>query len=48
MAQSFTTDGIQARMADGMVRTISPNVSARTWNLLVQPNDGLEVPDDWN
>jgi hypothetical protein len=48
LGQSFTMEGIHVAMADTSVRTISPFVSPRTWNLLVQPNDGLEVPDDWH
>jgi len=48
IGQSFTTSGMDASMGDGSVRPISPRVTARTWNLLVQPNDGLEVPDDWH
>ena len=47
MGQSFTKKGIQIGMFDGSARTVSPNVSAETWNRAVQPNDGLELGKDW-
>jgi hypothetical protein len=48
LGQSFTADGLEVGMSDASTRSISPRVSARTWNLLVQPNDGPKAPDDWN
>jgi hypothetical protein len=47
MAQSPWKEGINAAMADGSVRFISATVSPRTWNQLVQPNDGMAVGPDW-
>jgi hypothetical protein len=48
MAQSFTKIGLLVGMADGHARMVNPDLSPRTWNLLVQPNDGMELGDDWN
>jgi len=48
MAQSFDRRGLAVAMADASVRTVSPNVSAETWNRAVQPNDGLALGDDWD
>jgi hypothetical protein len=48
MAQSMSQDGLSVGMADGSVRVVRPDLSPRTWNLLVQPNDGMELGDDWN
>jgi hypothetical protein len=39
MGQSFGSAGITVAMADGSVHTVSRNVSAKTWNEAVQPND---------
>jgi hypothetical protein len=47
MAQTPVQEGIDVAMADGSVRFISAAVSPRTWNQLVQPNDGMKVEDDW-
>jgi hypothetical protein len=47
MAQSMSQIGLSVGMGDGSVRMISPNLSPRTWNLAVQPNDGLQLGDDW-
>jgi hypothetical protein len=47
MAQSMSDHGISVALGDGSVRFINPNISPRTWNQLLQPNDGLEIRDDW-
>jgi type II secretory pathway pseudopilin PulG len=47
IAQSFTTKSLQVGMFDGSARTVSPNVSAETWNRAVQPNDELPLGNDW-
>jgi len=48
MAQSFKRAGIRISLFDGSVRLIKPTLSVGTWNLLVQPNDKMELGDDWN
>jgi hypothetical protein len=47
MAQSMSVSGLSVGMGDGSVRLINLNLSPRTWNLAVQPNDGMELGDDW-
>jgi len=47
MAQSRNEYGLSVAMADGSIRLINRAVSPRTWNQLVQPNDGMKVEDDW-
>ena len=47
MGQSFTKKGLLVSMFDGSARTVSPNVSAETWNSAVQPNDGNPLGKDW-
>lgn len=37
---------IQASLCDGTVRTFTPNLSATTWSLLCDPNDGMTLPAD--
>jgi hypothetical protein len=46
-AQSFGTYGIQVALADASVRTVSPNISIRTWSGVVIPNDGFALGSDW-
>jgi prepilin-type N-terminal cleavage/methylation domain-containing protein len=48
MAQSFTKKALLIGLADGVVRTVSPKVSAETWNRAVQPNDGMALGKDWD
>jgi hypothetical protein len=48
MGQSFQTAGIWVSFFDGSLRFVKPTLSARTWNLLVQPNDNMKLGDDWN
>jgi hypothetical protein len=47
MAQSMMASGLQVGFGDGSVWMINLDISPRTWNMLVQPNDGLEPGDDW-
>jgi hypothetical protein len=46
-AQSFSREGQFVGMADASVRVVSPNVDPRTWNLLLQPNDGMKLVGGW-
>jgi type II secretory pathway pseudopilin PulG len=48
MGQSFTNKGLQIGMFDGSARTVSPDLSAETWNRAVQPNDELPLGKDWD
>ena len=47
MAQSFSKKAMLVGLADGSVRTVTPKLSAQTWNQAVQPNDGLPMGPDW-
>src|SRR5262249_50866604 len=47
MAQSMTVSGLQVGLGDGSSRMINPDISPRIWNLAVQPNDGMQLGDDW-
>jgi uncharacterized protein DUF1559 len=47
MPQSMSKYGLSVGMGDGSVRMINPSISPRTWNLAVQPNDGMELGNDW-
>jgi prepilin-type N-terminal cleavage/methylation domain-containing protein len=47
MAQSISSSGISVGLADGSIRFISPSISPRTWNLVLQANEKLEPGDDW-
>jgi hypothetical protein len=47
MAQSMSQSGLSVALADGHVRVVGPDLSPRTWNLLVHPSDGMELGDDW-
>jgi prepilin-type N-terminal cleavage/methylation domain-containing protein len=47
MAQSFSSSGISVGLADGSVRFVSPDISPRTWNLVLQPNEKMEPGNDW-
>jgi hypothetical protein len=48
MAQSFHSMGISVSLLDGSVRQVSRAISPRTWNLAVQPNDGMKLGTDWD
>jgi prepilin-type N-terminal cleavage/methylation domain-containing protein len=43
MGHAFSNVGIEVGFGDGSVRVITAQVSANTWNVIVQPNDG-QVP----
>ena len=47
MAQSMWDRFIIVALADGSVRNVESSISARTWNLVLQPNDGMQLGDDW-
>jgi hypothetical protein len=47
MAQSMSKGGLSVGLGDGSIRMIGPSLSPRTWNLVLQPNDGLQLGDDW-
>ena len=47
MAQSFNKQALLIGLADGSVRTVTPKLSAETWNSAVQPNDGNLLGPDW-
>ena len=47
-ASSPHTAGMNVALADGSVRFLSASISATTWWLAVQPNDGAPLPSDWN
>jgi hypothetical protein len=40
-------DAMNVAMGDGSVRSLSRNISAQTWSLLVLPRDGKPTPGDW-
>jgi len=48
MGHSFGNTGITVSLFDGSRRQISPKISPRTWNLVVQPNDGMKLGADWD
>lgn len=48
MAQSFKDTGLDVAMGDGSFRRVSPKISPRTWNLLLQPNDGKTIDENWD
>jgi hypothetical protein len=47
MAHSFDITGLQLAMCDGSVHTVPGSVSANSWNLAMQPNDGQAMGSDW-
>ena len=46
-AHSFDITGLQIAMCDGSVHTIQGSMSNTTWNIAMQPNDGLPMGSDW-
>ncbi|MCI0459040.1 MAG: DUF1559 domain-containing protein [Gemmataceae bacterium] len=47
-AQSYEERGLLIALADGSTRTVSPRLTAETWNRVLHPSDG-EVPGkDWD
>jgi hypothetical protein len=47
MAQSYEAEGLLVALADGSTRVVAPGLSAETWNIALQPNDGLPLGADW-
>lgn len=47
LPQGFSSKSIAVAMADGSTRLVSFRVSPKTWALLLLPNDGQQVPEDW-
>lgn len=47
MAQSVYKGHFLVALADGGVRILSDDISPRTWNSALQPNDGNELGNDW-
>jgi hypothetical protein len=45
--QSYSLSILSVSLFDGSVRMVSTAISARTWGLAVQPNDGEPLPTDW-
>jgi prepilin-type N-terminal cleavage/methylation domain-containing protein len=45
--QTFTASGLQVLMMDGSARSVSPNISLRTWVYAILPNDGFPMGNDW-
>jgi prepilin-type N-terminal cleavage/methylation domain-containing protein len=45
--QAFNAGGMTVGMGDGSVRQVGSSVSALTWGLIVDPNDGQILPSDW-
>ncbi len=47
LPQGLSHTSIGVAMADGSSRLVSSRVSPKTWGLLLLPNDGQIVPEDW-
>jgi prepilin-type N-terminal cleavage/methylation domain-containing protein len=47
VAHSFGSGGLMVALADASCRTISPTISAFTWNVAMQANDGNKLGSDW-
>jgi len=47
LAQSLDPAGIVVGLGDGSVRSVSNNISPRTWWLVTDPADGNILPNDW-
>jgi len=45
--QSLGSGGISVSLCDGSVRQVSPSITALTWGLAMQPNDGQTLGADW-
>ena len=46
MAQSFSKS-LLVGICDGSVRSVSPEMSAQTWNSALHPSDGMPLGNDW-
>jgi hypothetical protein len=44
---AFCNFGIDVALADGSVRTATADITPRTWNAAMQPNDGQPLGNDW-
>ncbi len=47
LVQSFYTSGIMVGLGDGSVRPVSAAVSPYSWNLALNPSDGMNFDDSW-
>jgi hypothetical protein len=47
LAHSFDITGLQIAMCDGSVHVVQGSMSSTTWNIALQPNDGLPMGTDW-
>jgi prepilin-type N-terminal cleavage/methylation domain-containing protein len=47
-AQAPHTAAMVTGLLDGSTRTISPSLSAQTWQWALMPGDGNPLPSDWN
>ncbi len=47
LVQSFYASGIMVSLADGSVRPVSTGVSKYSWNLALNPSDGLVLDSSW-
>ncbi len=45
--QALSSSGCQVLLFDGSVRTVGSGVSANTWSLACQHDDGQPLPNDW-
>jgi len=45
--QSPHPGGMNALLADGSVRTVSPSISTQTWTYAILPRDGFTLGSDW-
>jgi hypothetical protein len=48
IGQSYSAAGIDVCLFDGSVRRVNPRISPRIWNLVIQPNDGVVLQEDWS
>jgi len=47
LVQSFYASGIMVGLGDGSVRLVSSGVSQYSWNLALNPDDGLTFDNSW-
>jgi type II secretory pathway pseudopilin PulG len=47
MGHAFYNFGIDVALADGSTRTVTADITPRTWNAAMQPNDGQVLGNDW-
>jgi prepilin-type N-terminal cleavage/methylation domain-containing protein len=46
--QSYSTGGLILGLGDASVRSVSPSVTAGTWNSAIHPANGVPLGQDWN